>query len=42
MAEGTFRRAVHKAGYASKFRKIDSCGTSDYNTGSRADPRESS
>lgn len=41
MAEGAFRRTIHKAGYAGKFRKIDSCGTADYHAGNHADPRES-
>lgn len=40
MAEGAFRRTVHKAGYAGKFRKIDSCGTAGYHAGNHADPRE--
>lgn len=42
MAEGAFRRTVHKAGYAGKFRKIDSCGTAGYHAGNHADPREHS
>ncbi|KAI5853158.1 phosphotyrosine protein phosphatase I superfamily [Morchella snyderi] len=39
MAEGAFRRTVNNAGYAAKFRKIDSCGTAAYHSGEHADPR---
>jgi len=39
MAEGAFRRTVQKLGYKSKFRRLDSCGTAEYHSGSPPDPR---
>jgi len=39
MAEATFRDTVEKLGYAGRFSRIDSCGTSGYHVGNRPDYR---
>jgi len=39
MAEAAFRDTVEKLGYAGRFSRIDSCGTSGYHVGNGPDHR---